>query len=263
MAESLERDPEIEAIWRSVLIEGHRSKFYERLPSSPRCAVCAVPFGGLGGMLMGIRGYKPSRKNPNFCNLCDDRLPRGGAEIDLAVLFADVRGSTGMGERLGPSAFASLLNRFYKAATEVLLAHNAMIDKMIGDEVMALFIPAVSGPQYRSIAVRAAVDLVRAVGFGGGREPWLPLGIGVHAGLAYVGKVGTEGVSDYTALGDTINTGSRLQAEAGPGEVVVSEEVYQEVAGSYPGAEQRVVTLRGKEEATPIRILRPAALARV
>ncbi len=68
-------------------------------------------------------------------------MPRGGAEVDIAVLFADVRGSTGLGERMGATAFAALLYRFYRTATDGLLAHNAVIDKMVGDEVMALFFP--------------------------------------------------------------------------------------------------------------------------
>jgi adenylate cyclase len=75
-------------------------------------------------------------------------LPPGGAELDIAILFADVRGSTQLGERLGPAEYASLLNRFYKAATETLIRHDAIIDKLIGDEVMALFIPGFCGPNY-------------------------------------------------------------------------------------------------------------------
>ena len=90
-------------------------------------------------------------------------------------------------------------------------------------------------------------------------EPWLPVGIGVHAGPAYVGKVGSGNVNDFTALGDTINVAARLQAEAAAGEIVISEPVYQEVATRYPDLEQRVVTLRGKGEPISIRIIRPEA----
>jgi adenylate cyclase len=72
-------------------------------------------------------------------------LPPGGAELDSAVLFADVRGSTTLGERLEPAEYASLLNRFY-AATESLIRYDTIIDKLIGDEVMALFIPRFCGP---------------------------------------------------------------------------------------------------------------------
>ena len=182
-------------------------------------------------------------------------MPPGGAEIDIAVLFADVRGSTGLGERLGASAFAALLNRFYKTATDVLLAHNAHIDKMIGDEVMALFYPSACGPGYRSIAVHTAEAMLRAVGFEGKGQPWLPLGVGVHAGPAFVGKIGSSGVHDFTALGDTVNTAARLQALARAGEVVMSEEVYNSVASDYPQLEQRTLTLRGREEQVIVRVL--------
>ena len=125
---------------------------------------------------------------------------------------------------------------------------------------MALYIRW-RGPEYRRAAAWAAEKLLRAVGYGGTEQPWLPLGIGVHAGLAYVGKVGTSGVNDFTALGDTVNTAARLQAEAAAGEVVLSEALYESVTGDYPGLEQRVVTLRGKEEPMAIRVLRLAALS--
>ena len=183
----------------------------------------------------------------------------GGSEIDIAVLFAGVRGPTALGERMGASAFAALLNRFYQAVTDALLANNAVIDKMIGDEVMALFIPEVSGPGYRAVAIQAAEDMLSAVRDKGSGEAWLPLGIGVHAGLAYVGKVGASGVNDFTALGDTVNTAARLHGEAAAGEVVLSEAVYESVADAYPDLEPRTITLRGRDEPITIRVLRPAS----
>lgn len=241
--------------WRTALTKGRRDFPLNLLPSAPRCYICRMPFGGVGGVLMKATGRRPSRKNPMFCNMCDDRLPPGGIEMDIAVLFADVRGSTVLGERLGPTAFADLLNRFYAAATAVLVPRFAIIDKMIGDEVMALFIPF--GDQaFRRNAVSAAEELLRAVGYGEQGEPWLPVGIGVHSGQAYVGKVGTEGVNDFTALGDTVNTASRLQALAKAGEIVLSEPVFADVARSYPSAEQRTVDLRGKEASISVRVLR-------
>ncbi len=141
---------ETEQFWRKVLIEGHRPlrvmhTLFRYLPSPPRCKVCHNPFGGLGGKLVGLFGFHQSRKNPNLCTACCEKIRPGGAEVDIAVLFADVRGSTALGERLQPSAYATLLNRFYRAATEVLVRHDAIIDKLIGDEVMALFIPGSVG----------------------------------------------------------------------------------------------------------------------
>jgi hypothetical protein len=133
-----------EALWRQVLLEGHRGlrvmrRLWRYLPSAPRCKVCHNPFGGVGGKLIAPLGYRPSRLNPNLCAACCEKLPPGGAEVDIGVLFADVRGSTALGEQLGATAFAALLNRFYRTATAVLVAHDALIDKLIGDEVMALF----------------------------------------------------------------------------------------------------------------------------
>ena len=157
---------------------------------------------------------------------------------------------------MSPSAFAQLLNRFYETASNELLGHDAIIDKMVGDEVMALFFLGPTGRRYRQAAVHAAVGLIRALGYADGK-PWLPVGIGVHAGLAYVGKVGTSEINDFTALGDTVNTAARLQAEAQPGEVVIGESLYGDVASDYPGLEQRTLTLKGKEEPVSVRVLRP------
>jgi adenylate cyclase len=167
--------------WRKVLTEGHRPvvkarhRLFRGLPGPPRCKSCYIPFGGLGGRLAGLIGYQPSRKNPNLGAVCCERLPPGGAEVDIAVLFADLRGSTSLGERLGPGAFAGVLNGFYRAATEVLVAHDAIIDKLIGDEVMALFIRGICGPDYHRHAAEAAFALAETLASGLG----LPFGTAV------------------------------------------------------------------------------------
>jgi hypothetical protein len=131
--------------WDKLLTEGHQSlvrarRMFRYLPSAPRCKVCNNPFGGPAGRVFAAAGFRPSRKNPNLCSRCCDALPAGGAEVDVAVLFADVRGSTALGQRAVAADFAALLNRFYIAATRTLLRHDAVIDKLIGDEVrLSLF----------------------------------------------------------------------------------------------------------------------------
>jgi adenylate cyclase len=239
--------------WHKLLTEGHRPlavsrHFFRHLPSSPRCKVCGNPFGGIGGRLCRVAGFSPSRKNPNLCTRCCDSLDPGGAEVDIAVLFADVRGSTELGERLGAGDFAKLLNRFYGAATDVLLRHDAIVDKLVGDQVVGLFIPGIAGPRYRSRAVEAAVELLRATGHNSAEGPWVPLGAGVNAGVAYVGNVGGEGVVDFTALGDAVNVASRLQANAADGELLVAEDVDGGVAAAFPGAGRRTLEIRGRSE---------------
>jgi adenylate cyclase len=250
---------EHEALWREVLTKGHPGR-WAFLPADPRCIVCQQPFQGLGGaFLRMLKGYRVSRMSPNVCNICEDLMPSGGAEVDVAVLFADMRGSTALGERLGPTAYAELLNRFYRATSHVLVAAESWINNLVGDEIVALYIPAM-GPEYRQRAVTAGVQLLNAVGYKRGEEPWLPVGVGVNAGLAFVGKVGTSGTNQVTALGDTVNTAARMQAAAAPGELLVSEELYRSVASEYPAAEQRTLDLRGKEQSFPVRVLRPAQL---
>ncbi len=210
--------------------------------------MCQNPFGGIGGGVLRRAGWGRSRKNPNLCARCCDSLPIGGANVDIGVVFADVRGSTKLGEGVGADVFAGLMNRFYKVTTELLVRHDAIIDKLIGDEVMALFIPGIAGPSYRRRAVEAAVNLVRAVG-SERATAGLTVGAAVHAGVAYVGNVGGEGVVDFTALGDTVNVAARLQEHAGAGEVVCSEDVFANVQGEFPQAREQLLDLRGRNVA--------------
>jgi len=238
LSSELNINPDHEELWRSVLTGGHRSR-YSFLPSSRRCIGCREPLAGIGGHVLRIIGHRASRKNPNLCYLCDNGLPSGGAEVDVGVLFADVRDSTALAERLGPKAFAQTMNRFYHLATNILLEHDAMIDKMVGDEVMALFIPAVG--EHRRLAVESALALASAIADSGGPDSRLPVGIGVHAGPAYVGKFGRSDVNDFTALGDTVNTAARLQAEAKAGQIALSDDLHSAFADRFPGATRREV----------------------
>jgi adenylate cyclase len=243
--------------WQRILTEGHRGLVFSRrvwrhIPSAPRCKVCANPFGGVGGRIARLAGWSPSRKNPNICSRCCDQLPAGGAEVDVAVLFADVRGSTGLGERKRASEYAELLNRFYATATEVLLRHDAVIDKLIGDEAMALFIAGVAGPDYRRKALAAAAELFGAVGYGSASGAWLPVGVGLNAGTAYVGNVGSA-VLDFTALGDAVNVAARLQAQAGAGQLVVAADLLEDLDELLPGAEQRSLEAAGRD--APVEVL--------
>jgi adenylate cyclase len=242
--------------WRKILVTGHRPLVVSRhlwrhVPSAPRCKVCGNPFGGVGGRIGRLAGYSPSRKNPNLCTRCCDALPLGGAEVDIGVLFADVRGSTGLGERTSASDYAGLLNRFYAVVTDVLLRHDALIDKLIGDEAMALFIPGVAGPDYRRKAVTAAIGVLQGVGYGTAAGPWLTVGVGVNAGQAYVGNVGAA-VVDFTALGDTVNVAALLQEQAQSGEVVVAAAVNQDIDALLPRASRRTLQVRGHETPVPV-----------
>jgi len=238
--------------WTRLLTQGHpplrmAQMMMRWLPSPPRCKLCFNPFGGVPGRIMRLAGFRPSRKNPNFCSRCCDMLPPGGAEVHIGVLFADVRGSTTMAEGTSAAEFAELLNRFYATATDVLVRRDAIVDKLIGDEVMALFVPGFAGEDYLRQAGEAAADLLRAVGYGDGSTPWLDVGVGVNAGVAYVGNVGGT-VMDFTALGDAVNVAARLQSGAASGEMVLADEVQAACADLFPAGEARTLALKGREE---------------
>lgn len=230
----------------------HRTVF-SGLPTDPRCQICRIPFAGVGGLVGRAIGFKRWNKNPSLCNRCVAGMPDGGIEIDTAVLFADIRGSTALGEQLGPSKFAELLLHYYKVATDALVPKRAIIDKMIGDEVMALFLP-LAGDNYRRVAVESAVALQLAVNNAEwpGEKPGV--GIGVYAGDAYIGRINEADHSDFTALGDTVNVAARLQSEAGPGEVVIGEELYDSVADIFQGAESRMLNVKGRQQPVEVRV---------
>lgn len=228
-----------------------------RLPREPRCKLCNAPFAGVGGRLMRIMGRRPWPKNPNFCTICEANIRKhpGGAEVELSMLFADVRGSTTLAERCTPREFTALMNRFYRAASQVLIDANAIVDKMVGDEVIGLFPPYV-GPRHARLAVESARRLLEATGHADPAGPWLPVGAGVHTGVAYLGIVGSaDTVTDLTALGDAVNVTARLAALAGPGEVLVSEAAAA-AAGLGEAAETRWLQLKGRTEPLGVHVLR-------
>ena len=243
-------------VWQKILVEGHEGlsrahRMFRHLPGPPRCKLCHSPFGGVGGRVLGVVGFRPSRKNPNLCARCCEEMPPGGLELDIAVLFADIRGSTGLCERIGTAAFTDLLNRFYRHSTGVLVRHDAVIDKLIGDEVMALFIPGIAGREYRHRAALAAIELVGELS----DELSLPIGAAVNAGQAFVGNVGGADVMDFTAVGDAVNTAARLQALAQAGEVVMADGLYEEVRDEYAGATNRTDVIRGRELPVEVDVL--------
>ncbi|SLN31173.1 adenylate/guanylate cyclase domain-containing protein [Oceanibacterium hippocampi] len=243
-------DRVINVEWQQVVIKGHpplkwMHRIFSRLPGPPRCKLCHNPFGGIGGKLCALINMRPSRKNPALCVLCCEGLPPGGAEVEIAVLFADIRDSTGLAHRLGPTAYAETLNRFYTIATEVLIPHDATIDKLIGDEVMAFFVPGFAGPDFKRVAVTAARELREALAGAGPEDGRLAVGIGLEAGPAYVGNVGAGGYVDFTAVGDPVNAAAHIQALARSGEILLGDGIYAAVADRYPDSPALTVTLKG------------------
>lgn len=240
------------------LLAAHSTRFFgrvmRRLPSDPRCRICHAPYSGAGGRVMKRFGFAPSRKNPSLCDSCFEKAPLGGVEMEIGVLFADVRGFTALAERMAPEDVAQLLNRFYAAATKVL-TRSAIVDKLVGDEVMALYLPQMIGDGWEDELLRDARELLGTVGYRAGAQPWLALGVGIDAGRAYVGNVGAGSVKDFTALGDVVNTAARLQSAARAGQIVLSERLCGRLAERPAGARAVALELKGKAEPQAAHVL--------
>jgi adenylate cyclase len=227
-------------------VERTLSRVLRALPSSPRCGICGAPFAGFGGRLVRPLGYRPSRKSPNLCATCVEASPPGGMTTDAGVLFADIRGFTRLSEERDPEEVSALLRRFYASAEHVLFP-EAVIDKLIGDEVMALYLPMYGRfEEAAPVMLEHARGLLRAVGYGDGGTPFAEIGIGLDYGEAFVGNVGRSSLHDFTAIGDVVNVASRLQGQARGGEIVASSRLVERLDES-PG-ERLELTLKGKAE---------------
>lgn len=250
--------------WRAILGGETAQSFAPRLsrrlfslvPSPWRCRFCNAPFRGPYAGAFRWIGYSPSRKNPQLCARCVERAPEGGAVVPVTVVFADVRGYTTLAEGLSSIEATATLNRFYTAASQALLAHEAILGQIAGDEVMALFLPGLAGRAYPRRAVQAAFALLATVGYGSPRGSWLEVGVGICSGEEYVGNVGGGGFKDFTALGDVTNTAARLQALAAGGDILLCAATYAAVRDAYPDAEQLVLELKGKRSAVEAFVIR-------
>src|SRR5919202_4891469 len=239
--------PTPEELWRQMLtgeiprLQSMR-KIWGALPSPPRCKLCNAPFGGVGSVLMRLLAYTPSPLNRRLCRWCVRAAHKhpGGAEVEISVLIADVRGSTGLAERMAPEEFSKLMARFYGAAAEAIDERDGIVDKFVGDGAVALFIPGFAGEDHAADAIAAAQALVD-----GTTE--IPVGAAVHTGRSFVGAVGEGDAPDFTPLGDTVNATSRLTALAGAGEILVSADAANAAGLDTSGLERRTLELRGRD----------------
>jgi adenylate cyclase len=246
------------AVWSVDHNLSHRAikGLWRALPGPPRCRMCKAPFGGVGRFASRTLGFRPSRKNPTICAMCVETSPPGGSKMLTGVLFADVRGFTSSSEHADPAVVTQVLRRFYGCAESALFP-EAIIDKLIGDEVMALYLsPLLLGVDIPCLMVDHARRLLQAVGYGTPAGPFVEVGVGIDFGEAFVGNIGQRDVYDFTAIGDVVNTASRLQGEAAGGQIVVAER-----AGDLGpvACERIVVTLKGKDQPVPARRITVAA----
>ncbi len=183
----------------------------------------------------------------------DEGLKLGGTRRELTVLFVDIRGFTPLSERAEPEEIVEILNEYLDLAANCIFKFDGTLDKFIGDAAMAIFNAPLLLDDHPMRAVEAAwamkegsaaleKKLVERFGFG------VKFGLGIHVGPAVFGNIGSKTRMDYTAIGDTVNTAARLESNAKPGQIVLSEAVYARVQDRILAADLGEIKVKGKEQ---------------
>ena len=217
--------------------------------------MCNAPFGGIGGLVMPLLGHARWPKNPKYCAGCFRMLREnhGGAEIECSLLFADVRGSTGLAEQMPPREFNRLMGWFFDVAAEVLVNHDAFVDKFVGDEIIGIFVPAMATDAHAERAIAAAMALLQRTtrgGRGAGRSSSEP---GSAPASPTLGRSEPGRTRKLTAMGDLVNTTARLASAAAAGEILVT--VAAAAAAGLPATARRSLQLKGKSGPTDVAVL--------
>ncbi len=204
-------------------------------------------------MELTLKMYVDSQVVDQISDFTPMELSSVSARRNIAVLFVDIRGFTSMSESLEPEQVVSILNEYFSVVYSSIIAWNGTLDKFIGDAAMAIFNAPNDVDDYVFNAVCAADDIQK--NFEPLREKFMSeygkevhLGIGINSGTAIVGNIGCMGRFDYTAIGDTVNTASRLESKALPGQILISETVYAEVESRVSVDRVGALSLKGKAQ---------------
>lgn len=235
-------------------VEKQLFRAFRFLPHDPRCKICHSPFEGMGGLMMRtLLGRKQSTLNPNFCNVCEDFAKKtpGGSEVEMSMLFADVRGSTALSEQMTVTQFRELINRFFVESTKVIAREDGLLEKLAGDAVAAFWGAGFAGRHYVAKTIGAAQNIQKAM-----EQQKIPVGIGVHAGVAYFGAMGSaEGLVNISAIGDEVNTAARIASRAAAGEILISEQALQAAGMDSSKLEARSLELKGINAPVAVRVV--------
>jgi adenylate cyclase len=250
----------VEQMWHdwfmtdAFAVEKRLHNFFRHLPQDPRCKFCHSPFQGVGGMVVNmLYGRKQSNLNPHFCNLCEDfaRKFPGGAEVEMSMLFVDVRGSTALSEQMTSMEFQKLINRFYIGSTKAIAEEDGLVEKLAGDAVAAFWGAGFAGQNYVARTVRAAQKIQKVM-----EGQKIPVGIGVHAGVAFFGAMGSaEGLVNISAIGDEVNAAARIASKAAAGEILVSEPALKAAGVDSTQLESRSLELKGIRAPVIVRVM--------
>jgi len=201
-----------------------------------------------------VRGFFGKYVSHNVVEqlLSEERPHVGGERRDVTILYTDVRGFTSMSERLPAEEVVQLLNEHFNVLTHVAFKHKGTVDKFIGDAVMVIFGAPIKQKDHAMRAVECGIEMQKAVAELNQklakRGKHIHIGVSINSGEAIIGNIGSDQFLDYTAIGDTVNTASRMQSAAGAGEVVISPSTLSRVKGSVKVMKKEIIRVKGKEK---------------
>ena len=217
-----------------------------------------IPIRGPLAVPFRIFGITQSKMNPNICTICERAFRRvkkhRHVSATATILFADIRGYTRLSERMDPIELSNIVSIFQDQCAQGIWAHDGIVNKQMGDGLMAIFNFPIKIERHAEAAMMAALDIQRRckAALAARARPLdeaadtIEVGVGVHTGQVEIGEFSTAR-SDFTAIGGTVNLTSRLEAQAAPGEVLVSAESAALAPGLTTGTPTRTLVLKGIE----------------
>ncbi|MBB2796920.1 UNVERIFIED_ORG: adenylate cyclase [Rhizobium pisi] len=218
-----------------------------------------IPIGGPLALPFRAFGITRSKMNPDICTICERSFQyvkkQRQITVDATILFADIRGFTDLSERIEAVQLSEIVSLFQDRCAQAIWAHDGIVNKQMGDGLMAIFNFPIVRKDHAAAAIRAAQEIQRncAAALNGLALEALPgrtLGVGIHSGEVQIGEFSSFR-SDFTAIGGVVNQAARLESRAAAGEILVSAETAAKAPDLAAGAESRVLALKGIEQ--PVR----------
>jgi len=227
-----------------------------------------VPIRGPLSLPLRVFGITQSKMNPNICTICERAFrtvkKRDQITHDATILFSDIRGYTHLSEAIGPVELSQIVSEFQDLCAQGIWLMDGIVNKQMGDGVMAIFNFPIRSENHARRAVDAAYEIQSRCKTGltalaqtfGIPVDGIGVGIGIHRGIVQIGEF-SKRRSDFTAIGGVVNIASRLEGQAQAGEIIVSQDVADAVGG-LEDAEARRVSLKGIDKPMDVRVIAAA-----
>ena len=224
-----------------------------------------IPIRGPLALPFRAFGISRSKMNPNICTICERSFryvkKKSHISATATILFADIRGFTHLSERMAPTELSQIVSIFQDQCAQAIWAHDGIVNKQMGDGLMAIFNFPIVRKDHAGAAILAAQEIQRncAAELSGLVLEALPgrtlgVGVGIHSGEVQIGEFSSFR-SDFTAIGGVVNQAARLESQAAAGEILISSETAAKAADLAAGAETRMLVLKGIEQPVQARVL--------